>query len=94
MPKTKTAFPIFEMYSIDELSKEPPEPHGLGYSAAYLVAIMDGYLTPSVRLKKTASGILRRTIEDLFGGGEDETNVQELPPPADSGGLDDSPLPQ
>ena len=88
MPKTKTAFPIFEMYSIDELSKEPPEPHGLGYSAAYLVAIMDGYLTPSVRLKKTASGILRRTIEELFGGG-DATNVQELPPAADSGSLDE-----
>ena len=91
MPKTKTAFPIFEMYSIDELSKEPPEPHGLGYSAAYLVAIMDGYLTPSVRLKKTASGILRRTIEDLFGG-RDENDVQELPSGTDSGNLDVPPV--
>ena len=78
MPKTKTAFRIFEMYSIDELSKEPPEPHGLGYSAAYLVAIQDGYYAPSARFKKTASGILRRSIEELFGGGENEDNVQKL----------------
>ena len=64
----------------------------LGYSEWYLVDLKSGHRPPTRRFKLTASGILNRPVEDLFGG-EDETNVQELSPPADSGGLDDSPLP-
>ena len=79
--------PLFQEYSLDELHKR------LGYSEWYLVDLKSGHRPPTRRFKLTASGILNRPVEDLFGGGEDATIVQELPPAADSGGLDDSPLP-
>ena len=75
--------PLFQEYSLDELHKR------LGYSEWYLVDLKSGHRPPTRRFKLTASGILNRTIEELFGGGDDEPIVQELPPPADSVNLDE-----
>ena len=84
----KPMLPLFRDYTLDELHKR------LGYSELYLADMKIGHRPPPPRFQFVAAGILNRTIEELFGGGDDEPIVQELPPAADSGGLDDSPLPQ
>ena len=78
----KPMLPLFRDYTLDELHKR------LGYSELYLADMKIGHRPPPARFQFVAAGILNRTIEDLFGGG-DATNVQELPPAADSVSLDE-----
>jgi len=83
----KPMLPLFRDYTLDELHKR------LGYSELYLADMKIGHRPPPARFQFVAAGILNRTIEDLFGG-RDENDVQELPSTTDSGGLDGSPVSQ
>ena len=70
--QTRPILPLFRDYTLDELHKR------LGYSELYLVDMKIGHRPPSNRFKFVASGILNRSTEELFGGGENEDNVQKL----------------
>lgn len=55
--------PIFEMYSITELAEKLP------YSEMYLVRLKTMPWEIRPRFKQTASAVLGKTVEELFGEG-------------------------
>ena len=57
----KAKAPIFEMYTIDELSKR------FQMSKRYLCDVEEGYKPMGKRFRVTACAVLGRTEEELFG---------------------------
>ena len=62
--KERPNYPLFQRYTIDELSRR------LGYSDGYLVFIKNGYRMPSKRFKTTVCAVLNQSEVELFGSPE------------------------
>ena len=59
--KERPNYPLFQRYTIDELSRR------LKYSDGYLVFIKNGYRIPTRRFKDTVCAVLNQSEVELFG---------------------------
>ncbi len=66
MPEILT-IPLFDLYTVSQLAGVDYPKGKLPYRESYLAAIKDGRKPPTMKFKKTAAGILNRSIADLFG---------------------------
>ena len=70
--KGKISAPIFEQYSLTELTELLP------YRETYLLDLKRGNAVLTERFRKTACGILRRSEAELFGDAAQEARERVL----------------